>query len=449
MSRFYPVRQLFAPEWDRSGEAYSDLAHAHRQSAPRKVDLIFFDAGGGHRASATALQSMLGRDRRAWDVRMVNLREVLEPIDIVRKVARVRVEDAYNRFMLRYGMTLGTGAMLRGVQMLIRQMHRPSAALLARFWKGAPPDLVVSLIPNFNRAIFDGLHASDHELDRVPTPMLTILTDLADYPSHFWIERQEQYFACATERAVAQALAMGHPRERIFRTSGMIVRPEFYLPLHVDRAQERTRLGLRPDLPTGLVMFGGHGSRKMLTIARRVATAGLKTQLIFVCGHNQRLREQLSALELPYPFHIEGFTREIPYFMNLADYFVGKPGPGSISEALVMQLPVIVERNSWTMVQERYNTDWIVSNRVGVVLHSFAEIATAIVPMLDPQRLAQLRERVGALNNRAIFEIPGILDIIIERHLHPIHRNARLTMSWQDRSPMNPNGALGSWAAST
>ena len=56
---------------------------------------------------------------------MVNLREVLEPIDIVRKVARVRVEDAYNSLLLRHGMTLGTGAMLRGIQMLIRQMHRP------------------------------------------------------------------------------------------------------------------------------------------------------------------------------------------------------------------------------------------------------------------------------------------------------------------------------------
>jgi hypothetical protein len=448
MSRFYPVRQLFAPEWDRSDEDYSNLARARRQSAPRKVDLIFFDAGGGHRASATALQSMLAQDRRAWKVRMVNLREVLEPIDVVRKIARVRVEDAYNSLLLRHGMTLGTGAMLRGIQMLIRQMHRPSAALLARFWKGAPPDLVVSLIPNFNRAIFDGLRASDHELDRVPTPMLTILTDLADYPLHFWIERQEQYFACATERAVAQAIAMGHPRERIFRTSGMIVRPEFYRPLHVDRAQERTRLGLRPDLPTGLVMFGGHGSRKMLTIARRVGAAGLKTQLIFVCGHNQRLRERFAALELPYPFHIEGFTRAIPHFMNLADYFVGKPGPGSISEALVMRLPVIVERNSWTMVQERYNTDWIISNRVGVVLHSFAEIATAIVPMLDPQRLAQFRERAGALNNRAIFEIPEVLDTIIERHLRPIHRDAQLTMSWQDRSRINPNGAAASWAAS-
>ena len=90
---------------------------------------------------------------------MVNLREVLEPIDMVRKVARVRVEDAYNSLLLRHGMTLGTGAMLRGIQMLIRQLHRSSAALLARFWNGAPPDLVVSLIPNFNRAIFDGLRA--------------------------------------------------------------------------------------------------------------------------------------------------------------------------------------------------------------------------------------------------------------------------------------------------
>ena len=435
MSRFYPVRQLFESDRDRR----------RAQSAPRKVDLIYFDAGGGHRASATALHSMLERDRLKWDVRMVNLREVLEPIDLIKKIARIRIEEAYNSLLLRHGMTLGTGAMLRGIQMLIRRMHHSSTALLTRFFSGAPADLVVSLIPNFNRAIFEGLRASDHELNRVPTPMLTILTDLADYPPHFWMEPQEQYFACATERAVEQALVMGHPREHIFRTSGMIVRPDFYRPVEIDRAAERARLGLRPDLPTGLVMFGGHGSRKMLTIARRVAAAGLRTQLIFVCGHNDRLREQIAALELPFPHHIEGFTPEIAHFMSLADYFVGKPGPGSISEALVMRLPVIVERNSWTMVQERFNTEWIARNRIGVVLHSFAEIATAIVPMLDAERLAQFRERAGALNNRAIFEIPAVLDTIIERHLSAIHRDAPLSMSWRNRSRINPNGAAASW----
>ena len=78
-----------------------------------------------------------------------------------------------------------------------------------------------------------------------------------------------------------------------------------------------------------------------------------------------------------------------------------------------MRLPVIVERNSWTMVQERYNTEWIDRHRVGVVLHSFAEIATAIIQMLDPERLAQFRERAGGLNNRAMFEIPDILQTLI------------------------------------
>ena len=90
---------------------------------------------------------------------------------------------------------------------------------------------------------------------------------------------------------------------------------------------ERARLRPAPDLPTGLVMFGGHGSRKMLTIARRVAAAGLKTQLIFLCGHNQRLREQLAALELPFPHHIEGFTREIPHFMSSPIILSASQGP--------------------------------------------------------------------------------------------------------------------------
>ena len=64
---------------------------------------------------------------------------------------------------------------------------------------------------------------------------------------------------------------------------------------------------------------------------------------------------------MPHPaaMFVEGFTKEVPRYMQLADYFIGKPGPGSISEAVAMQLPVIVERNAWTLPQERYNADWV------------------------------------------------------------------------------------------
>jgi 1,2-diacylglycerol 3-beta-galactosyltransferase len=377
-----------------------------------QIDLIFFDAGGGHRASATALKALADQEQRGWQLRMVNLRDILEPIDVFHRLTGVRVEDLYNR-MLKYGLTIGTGPMLRGVQFLIRRMHPRNVALLARYWQERRPDLVVSLIPNFNRAIFEGLRIADRARSRPATPMVTILTDLADCPPHFWIERQEQYLICGTAKAAEQALAMGYPPTRALRTSGMIVRPEFYRRPDVSREQERRRLGLRPDVPTGLVMFGGFGSRRMLTIARRVAETGMKTQLIFLCGHNQRLREQLSAMKLPFPSHVEGFTRDIPHLMQLSDYFVGKPGPGSVSEALVMDLPVIVERNARTMVQERYNTEWIERHQFGMVLRSFNEIVAGIAQMLDPQRLAHFRSRVRALNNRAVFEIPDLLEALI------------------------------------
>jgi hypothetical protein len=78
-----------------------------------------------------------------------------------------------------------------------------------------------------------------------------------------------------------------------------------------------------------------------------------------------------------------------------------------------MDLPVIVESNARTMVQERYNTEWIERHQFGVVLRSFNEISAGIKQMLDPPRLMQLRSSVGALNNRAVFEIPDLLETLI------------------------------------
>jgi hypothetical protein len=376
------------------------------------VDLIFFDAGGGHRASATALTAVAEQQRRRWQIRMVNLREVLEPIDFIRRITGVKVENFYNS-MLRYGLTAGVNPMLPLMHLLIRRMHSAQVRTLAHHWQNNPPDLVVSLVPHFNRAIFEGLRVADLSSSHSPTPMVTILTDLADYPPNFWIERQEQYFICGTEAAAQQALAMGHCDERVLRASGMIVRPEFYQPLDLRRADERARFGLSPYLPTGLVMFGGFGSRRMTAIARRVAEAGLRTQLIFMCGHNRKLREHLAALDLPFPHHIAGFTREIPYFMRLSDYFIGKPGPGSISEAMVMKLPVIVDRNASTMVQECYNTEWVLENGVGIVLPTFNDIAEGVRAMLDPAQHAKLRFNLRSMNNQAVFEIPDMLEMLM------------------------------------
>src|SRR4051812_41542125 len=105
----------------------------------------------------------------------------------------------------------------------------------------------------------------------------------------------------------------------------------------------------------------------MSTIPRRPARAWQKLKLIFICGQNQRLLPQFSQMKMLFRCHVEGFTGDVPYFMQIADYFIGKPGPGTISESLVSGLPVIVARNASTMPQERYNAEWIMQNQLGIV----------------------------------------------------------------------------------
>jgi hypothetical protein len=76
-------------------------------------------------------------------------------------------------------------------------------------------------------------------------------------------------------------------------------------------------------------------------------------------------------------------------------------------------LPVIVARNTSTMPQERYNTDWILQNQLGIVIRSFSEIGKAVEMMIDEKQYRLFRMRISVLNNRAVFEIPEILEQIM------------------------------------
>jgi hypothetical protein len=372
-----------------------------------KIEIIYFDAGGGHRSAATALEVILQREG-LWATQLTSLQQILDPIDPVRRLTGTRLEDLYN-LLLRRGWTRGSEHLLTPLHAAIRHYHPETVRLLEEHWRQSRPDFVVSVVPQFNRAICESLHRANTE-----TPLVTILTDFADFPPHFWIEPPHdeigQFYICGTDRAVEQAVSLGVPRERVLRTSGMIVHPRFYEAPPVDRERERVRLGLDPKLPAGLVLFGGHGSMVMREIAERLDESSFDMQLILICGRNRTLEDDLRRTRARRPKFVEGFTKEVPYYMQLADFLIGKPGPGSVSEALVMKLPVIVERNARTMPQERYNVEWVLEKGVGLAVKDFGdEIAGAVEQLLRPGALDAYRQRGAALENRAVFEIPTLL----------------------------------------
>ena len=391
-----------------------------------RLEFVFHDAGGGHRAAATALEMAIKAEQRPWEINLLHLQTILESLDILQKYGRIRIQEFYNS-MLRNGWTLASAQLLKILQLVIWTYHRPALRLLEAHWKEMKPDMVVSFIPHFNRVLRESYARAFSG-----RPFVTILTDLADYPPHFWIEpaspaggRQQQYLICGTDRAVEQARSMGYSDDHIFRASGMILHPRFYEAPAADRIAEREKLGLRPDLPTGLVLFGGHGSKVMLEIAERIEQSQLAVQMIYICGKSEKLAAALRAQKSRLPRFVEGFTTRVNYYMQLADFFVGKPGPGSVSEALAMKLPVIVECNAWTLPQERYNAEWIVEKQVGIVLRNFHKVDEAIAKLIEPSALARYRANAAAINNRAVFEIPGILEQILERS-HSAAANANL-----------------------
>ena len=378
----------------------------------KTIELMFFDAGGGHRSAANALCDVARREQRPWDMQMVHLQDILDETDIFRKLTGIRLQDIYN-LMLARGWTLGSKELLVPMHAIINMFRPQHTKLMERFWSARHPDMVVSVVPNFNRVLFDALNRAHPNV-----PFVTILTDMADFPPNFWLERQgPHYVICGTERARQQALELGHAPERVFLVSGMILNPRYYEIQPVDVAAGRAALGLDPNLPTALMMFGGEGSSKMEEIAKRLNAANLDLQIIAICGKNQKLEAKLRAMRGKVRMHVEGFTNEVPRFMQLADFFIGKPGPGSISEAVAMGLPVIVETNAWTLPQERFNAVWVKEQGVGISLRNFSSgIVDATRRMLDPAQRAAFRANVAKLKNKAIFEIPEILNTILETH---------------------------------
>ncbi len=329
----------------------------------RNLTIVFHDAGGGHRNAALALKAVLEEQDYPWNVRLVNLQELLEPIDLVHRATGHRLQDGYN-LLLRKGWTRLTPQLLVLLQCTIR-LHHPRIVRILRDYLGQ----------EFHRSGSLG----DSAFQRLPGAKAfarKFLMRPSSPCSPIWLTIR-RISGSSASRNTSCAAASGRGSRRwpwdtppigYFKTSGMVLKPSFYRRPRIDREQERIRLGLQPNRPTGIVMFGGHGSASMLDIAKQMDRHAGQVQLIFLCGHNVELAAKIRNLRLKMPVAVEEFTTQVDYFMSVADFFIGKAGPGSISEALQFGLPVIVERNARTMPQERYNATWLTEQRLGIVV---------------------------------------------------------------------------------
>lgn len=358
----------------------------------KKILFLLSDTGAGHRASAMAIGE-------AVDTLYPGQYEL-----VMEDVWKRHMPFPINRFPDTYSWIIGPGMPLwillwklsdyRSVQRLLFAAVAPLVQdAVAAYLRDQQPDVVVSVHPLMNHLGLQWCKAAD-----LHVPFITVVTDMVSLHSS-WICPGVDRCLVPTEKARDLALALGMPAEKL-EVHGQPVGLKFR---HIsgDKHKNRQRLGIDPDRPAILIVGGGEGSGRIDRIARGIAKTVPAGQMLVVTGRNQRLRARMETESWAIPTRIYGFVDNMPELMGAADLLVTKAGPGTISEAFITGLPLVL--SGYIRGQESGNVDYVREHGAGAYAATTRGLTALIQDWLEAgnpllQELARNASRLARPN---------------------------------------------------
>ncbi|KAI7838470.1 hypothetical protein COHA_007733 [Chlorella ohadii] len=404
----------------------SGLAHAHplwplrpAAGAPKqprdgktRVLILMSDTGGGHRASAEALKAgfeELYGDKYHVDVLDIWTHHTPYPFN--------QMPKTYS-FLVKYGFLWRAAFNAWQPRVVHVPCSTASSVVVGRRVSEAfdiyQPDLVVSVHPLMQHVPLRIMRMRIKNGMQPPTNFATVVTDLTTC-HNTWFHPGVDRCYVATEASLNQALRLGLKREQL-RLYGLPIRPAFGRAFPA-KPKLRKALGMALDKPAILLVGGGEGmgpvEKTVDGVARHI---GADCQLVVICGRNAKLVEKLKNKEYPAGMHvlIKGFVTNMPELMSASDVIITKAGPGTISEALICGLPMVL--NAFVPCQEEGNIPYVTENKVGVFEKS-PERAAKIIRGWFGERRAEFEEmgrRCKAIAKpHALFDICRDLNTLV------------------------------------
>jgi processive 1,2-diacylglycerol beta-glucosyltransferase len=174
--------------------------------------------------------------------------------------------------------------------------------------------------------------------------------------------------------------------------------------------------GLDPALPVALVSAGALGVSPTEAVLEGLYRLQHRIQAVIVCGKNAELQHRMEKRIRENPpqnvtVKLLGFTDEMHKWMGVADFFIGKPGGLTTSEALAMSLPMVII--SPIPGQEERNSDHLLEKGIAIRCNEFTTLPYKLDLLLDdPERFQSLRE------NAAKYGRPRAAQTIVDKLLH-------------------------------
>ncbi len=335
-------------------------------SLPKRPRILFLfsDTGGGHRSAAEAIIEALHLEYGDQiSTQMVDILKDFAPRPLNRlPVLYPRIVRLPQAWEVGYHISNGSHrvrAIAATVYPYVRQAIR-------RLIDQYPSDMIVSVHPLSNEPVL-------HSAGQSRPYFVTVVTDMVTTHA-FWYCPQTDLCLVATQEAYRRALKFGLKPEQV-QIVGLPVADRFCKPAG-DRNSLRLRLGWPQDRPVYLLVGGGEGMGPLEKVAYAIAEGCPWASLVVIAGRNQSLKTRLETRPWPIPTHIYGFVREMPDFMRASDVLITKSGPGTISEALIAGLPMVLY--SRLPGQEDGNVTFVVSEGAGVWTPKPEQIVSAL-----------------------------------------------------------------------
>ncbi len=383
-------------------------------AAKQRILILMSMTGGGHRASALALEAGFEHQFPGrFDVDIVDILTdyTFWPVNHSPQIYSLIATEAPWLWGMAYSTEL-TPTLTRSAVRLVGKLAQGSISAALDHFK---PDLVISVHPLAQEITL-------HVLARRParSPFVTVVTDLASVHP-LWLTPRVDALYLASDEAQAAAQAAGLPPTRT-HLLGLPIRPAF-AEAPLPREELCAQLGLDPNRPAALIVGGGDGVGAVQAIATAIDKAfyaqRIQAQMVVVCGRNEGLRSRLATRTWVTPTQILGFVDNMPDWMHACDAIVTKAGPGTIAEACICGLPILL--SGFIPGQEEGNVSYVVTHGAG----AFEGDPTAIGRTLAHWFGAGSRERIKmAARARALGKPNATADIV--------HSVVRLMDEWEE-----------------
>lgn len=368
-----------------------------------KKDILLFYSkfGDGHLQAARAIEEAIQMQQAHYNTMVIDFMECLHPViyPVSRHIYMQGVKNFPSIYRYIFQKTRNSN-----FSRILKTLHISSIKRMLKLLKDINPSVVVCTFP-LAAATMSMLKS--YGLTNVPT--VTIITDHTDHS--IWTYSHIDQYIVGSE-PVRQALKKYGVPEGKIAVTGIPIRPAFNQPY--SRDQLKNKYGLDPTLPTVLVAGGGYGLMgEGLSSLLTSDALTQKLQFIFVCGHNEKLKKQLTEnlQNSKHTIFITGYIDYIHELMGVSDLMITKAGGLTIAEALAMELPLLFYKP--LPGHEQDNAQIFIQAGVAKQADHYLDLKEMIEQILNtPHLLQDMKEKTKQFNKKqSAFDA---LDIIMQ-----------------------------------